>query len=250
MRILSFTPNGGTRVMLPPATEYTITGAVKQSLISPARMDGAWDQYGDTAPYEMQQIEFPFWLTCPTQSDVDNIRSAFTKRGYLEEMQVDRTIRRRIFKKTDLKDARSVNNRNALQFVCTGYMWPHSYSIAEHTYILSGASGTLTTLGNANAFYGLTIVFTASGSTTAFMLSNTSNGYSLSWAGSLSAGQTLTIVPAAFTVIKTGAVDEYPDVTLGANQIGLFKLSPGANALTRTITGSGSFSFTYRDTWH
>ena len=251
MRVFSFTPTGSAEFLLPPATEYSTSQRTRSSLVTIAGADGALDLFGSVSPYDMQQIQFPFLYLCAKQSDIDNVRLAFSKRGILRVMQQDTTIRQTSFKATDIAHMHSFRAKGGYaDIVITGLLYPYWKSLYTKTKVVSSSPTTVITNGTANVYDSLQIVFTSAGTTTSINLSNTTNGYSLAWTGSLSVGQTLTINVPAMTVVKTGAVDQYPVTTLGATQIGLFKLAAGNNVITYTLSGSGSFTFTWRDTWH
>ena len=252
MRILSFTPVGGTEILFPPAVEYSISSKRRSAMVSTARADGAYDQFGDTSPIDMQAITFPFQMICPTIAQEDALRLAMNKRGIIKAFQQDGTLRQTWFKCTNLEHPRSRAHRNYAEFTVEGMLYPYWRSVYNRSQTVSASPTVVNTRGNADVYDTLSIVFTATGSPTSLTLTNGANSYALTWNGSMTVGQTLTIDVPGMQVTKTGGVAQIGLIAYGAAaQIGLFKLGPGNNSITYSITGGGgSFAFSWRDTWY
>jgi len=81
----------------------------------------------------------------------------------------------------------------------------------------------------------ITLVAGGTGTVTGLTITNTTTGYTLTWAGSLTTGQVLVIDTGALSVTKQGA-GVYSEFTPPANHSGWMELAPGANNVQITIT--------------
>lgn len=257
--IYSFTPAGGTEFILPPATEFAYKGAVRRQTLTVLGARGGIDLFGDESPLDLQELEFPFSVLCPTQAKIDAVRALFVKRGVLRVLQEDRTLRQAYFKKITLDDGRSASKLGHTDFVCSGILWPLWRSVTQRSASRTGTSFSVTNAGNAPAGGSLSIVLSGHASqVTAVTLTNTTAAHALTWTGAtpLAVGQKLKIDCAAYTVQRLSSLDvfvadEWPQVTLGATQIALMELAGGANAFTvSSLPASSTWAFTYRDTWY
>lgn len=255
MRVLAFTPFGGSKYAVPPAIDLTLSSVFKTNYVETIRSAGAMDSYGDTSPGANVPFEFPFVIPCFDQQAVDDMYSAFSKRGWLDVQFIDGSIRSTVFKPESLDVVRSYGARKYLPVKVKGTKDPGWRSYKPRALTGSGTSFTIHTNGNADVFTLLTITLGGqSGSVPQFTLTNTTNNYALQWVGTVAllVGQTLTINPGAATVKRSTGSDEWPQVTLGTQQVGFFKLAPGDNTITvsPSLPAGSVWTFSFRDAWY
>lgn len=100
----------------------------------------------------------------------------------------------------------------------------------------SGAGAlTITNSGGDVIRRGLIVI---KGPSTNPSLSNSTNGYSISYAGAVATGSTLFIDIGAQSVTLPGVVNPWANITLGADQVGFFQLEKGQNDLV--FAGGGT----------
>jgi hypothetical protein len=94
------------------------------------------------------------------------------------------------------------------------------------------------------------IAVAASSTITSLQVAKHGGGINWTWAGSLTAGQSLAIDCGAQTVIR-GAVDEWNGLTLnsGHTEDGWLPLAKGQTILIITCDGAGTFSVLHDDQW-
>jgi len=108
-------------------------------------------------------------------------------------------------------------------------------ALVEEAISSSPHNFTITNGGNARVMNG---VIELDGVIINPTLLNITNGHSLAWAGSLNAGDRLTIYVGSFDVKLNGARGEWANLTLGSSygQILPMVLEPGANSMRLTST--------------
>jgi hypothetical protein len=247
----SFTPYSGTEYFFRTVGEASQTRPRRKGALQIARANGSFNTFGDTAPRADAPAAINWDILCPSQAKIDAAALAFAKRGILKVLCTDGSLRQTVFTPGDLSQAFTWRSPDTVAASVAGELQPFWRSINTRTAAVSASPTIVTTYGNADVYDSLVIVFTAGGGgATGFTLTNAANAYAFTWAGTLSVGQTLTVTVGASTVVKTGAVDQISAITYGASSIGLFKLAAGANSITNSLTGSGFWTFTWRDTWY
>lgn len=116
----------------------------------------------------------------------------------------------------------------------TGELFDDGLNFDQNFTTRSGA-GTMTITNNGGDVISKGMILVV-GPSTAPIITNGANGYSISYGASVAAGSTLFIDFGEQTVIEAG-VSGWNNVTLGDDQVGFFKLETGANLIT--FTGGG-----------
>lgn len=259
MRIYSFTPTGGTEYVVPDQ-RYELAMPIQYRtapVILPAAA-GSWDAFGTISPRTMDTLTLKYVIYAATHTALDTAiqaaRLAFNRRGSLRAVMGDGvTYRLTQFRADQIEFPTTYEHPLVVMAQVRGQAEPFWKSQALNTQ--SGASPlTISNAGDADAYNALSLTLTASGTVSAISISNAANGYTFTWSNPstpLTAGQSITINPAAGTVTRSTGADELQYVTFGSAQIALFKLAPGSNVLTYSATaGGGSLSVAWRDTWH
>lgn len=129
--------------------------------------------------------------------------------------------------------------------------WRGAAAVVNTVSLQSNVSRTETMqiLGNAPVEDSV-ITLTATGTITSLRVRVTALGIDWTWAGSLTAGQTLTVDCGALTVRKAGA-DAYSGFTLNAGHTaaGWLPLAVGSNAVLLLATGPGTVTISHFDQW-
>ena len=258
MRLYSFTPTGGSEYVIPDQRyELAMPAQFRTAPVILPAASGAWDAFGTISPRSMDPMSLKFCIYAASHSALDTAiqacRLAFNRRGTLKALMGDASYRQTSFRAEQLELPTTYEHPLLVMAQVRGQAEPYWKSVTLNSQ--SGASPlTITNAGDADAYNGLQLVLTASGSCTAISISNAANGYSFTWSNPgtpLTVGQTITINPVSGTVVRSTGADELPYVTFGSSQIALFKLAPGANVLTYSATaGGGSLAVSWRDTWH
>ncbi len=124
-----------------------------------------------------------------------------------------------------------------LTFLCPEGLW-YGALIAYDTTQASPQAVTVTNNGNRPALARFDI--TPSGGTmTSISMVNAANGSDWTFAGSVSAGDVLSVNAKTYNVTNDD-VDAYSDLTLGSNQVAWLWLDPGINYITATYTGASA----------
>lgn len=100
-------------------------------------------------------------------------------------------------------------------------------------------SFTLTNDGNVDNDSVLWEITAGSASITAVTITNTTTGHAMSWSGTLAIGDVLRIHTGELSVLNDGAND-YASFTPPSNKEAWFKLQPGENTVTISITTAGT----------
>lgn len=255
MRALAFTPFGGVKFIIPNAIDLTLNQTFKTNYVETIRSSGALDSYGDVSPQSIVPFEFPFVYPCFDQANYDEVFGTFSKRGFLDVMFLDGTIRTTPFKPETVETVRSWEAHRYLPFKVHGTKDPGWRSFKSRAVTGTGGSFNVHTIGNADVFTLLTIQLSGQSSSIAnFTITNNTNNYALQWVGAtaLIVGQSITINPGASTVKRSTGADEWPSVTLGQTQTGFFKLAAGDNAITVSpaLPAGSVFTFVFRDQWY
>ena len=255
MRVMYFTPYGGTRFIIPNAITFTMNETFKTNFVETIRAAGALDSYGDVSPQAEAPFEFQFIYPCLSQANFDAPFAAFSKRGFLDVAMVDGSFRTTPYKPISVEIPRSYEQKNFLPFTVKGQKAPGWRSFNSRVVTGTGNSFNVHTIGNADVFTLLTIQLSGqSSSITTFTITNNTNNYALQWVGAtaLTVGQSITINPGASTVKRNTGADEWPSVTLGQTQTGFFKLAAGDNAITVSpaLPAGSVFTFVLRDAWY
>jgi hypothetical protein len=130
-----------------------------------------------------------------------------------------------------------------VQFQLTEGVW-YADSVSTHTFASSPFA--LTSAGTYRAMVKATL-HPSSGITSA-TLTNTTTGYSWTYAGVVAGGQTLIVDSAAYSCTLNGA-NAYAGLSLGASQLIWMYLAPGVNNLTFVASSACGMTLTWLDTF-
>lgn len=259
MRLYSITPDGGTEFLIPDRRYELVMPAVYRSApVALPAASGAWDALGVALPRAQDTLTLKFVLAASSMTALDALvqsaRVATARAGIVKAVMGDGSYRRAQWRPQQVDLPMTYEHPLAVIASVRGVCGPYWQSVDLATHSSMVSPRTISNSGDADAFAGLTLTLTAQGSCTAISITNAANGYSLNWlntASPLTAGQTITINPAAGTVVRSTGANELPYVTLGASQIGLFKLAPGSNTISYTATAGGAvLAIAWRNTWH
>jgi hypothetical protein len=216
--------------------------------------DGAFDNHGDNQYREPFTFSRSFLLTgTAIHTDLDTLLSKTNRRGWLV-MQTGGTVNRGCWAKlTNVSYDNTPEQVNYLP-VKLSFMVANPWLEAEDDvwYLDAGKElddsllfdGNYTTRALAGTFPianagGGAItrgIIEVRGSATNPTITNSTNGWSIAYAGTVASGSTLVIDIGAQSVTLAG-VDNWANVTLGANQTGLMRLEIGTNTIV--YTGGG-----------
>jgi hypothetical protein len=114
---------------------------------------------------------------------------------------------------------------------------------------------TINNAGNAPVYNAVLTLTAGAANITAVTIANAATGYvsSVTYTGTVTAGQALVLDAGAWTV-KNNGVDAYAGITYGATHAvdGLLVLGPGNNSITITLTGGSTDStaaYAFHDGW-
>jgi hypothetical protein len=214
----NFTASSG--VAVDPFTGLTFT--ITQVKITGARVD---DAVNELKAATITQGEHKLWA-------LD--RDASTKRWCYAKC-------------TDVKAAEQVNAVYVLPvsvefFAREGFWYSESTTTTSLTQANNATPVSMPTVGTIDSDIVLNVT-SSTGTMTGYTLTNNTNGDTVTWAGSAAVGVLVALNTAAYT-IKNGGVGAYSGLTIGTNQVKWFRLSPGANSVTLTVTGSTAWAAT------
>lgn len=217
--------------------------------------DGAFDNHGDSQYREPFTFSRSFLLTgTAIHTDLDTLLSKTNRRGWMV-MQTGGTVSRGTWAKiTNVSYDNTPEQVNYLPVKLTfAIAWPWLQAEADGWYLDAGKTldagllfdGNYTTQSGAGTFAisnagGGPItrgIIEIRGSATNPTITNSTNGWSIAYAGTVASGSRLVIDMGAQAVTLNG-VDVYSAVTLGAYNTGLMRLEKGNNVIT--FSGGGT----------
>lgn len=230
----------------------------------------AVDAYGsDDAPAQPLQFTVSFYVLASTSAALDTaldtVRALTRKRDVLWALMADGTrrwITARCMGVRVSRDAKQgVYQPVELSFEAAWPFWQAEDEIGATGYysdddlttvgaddwLPTAASGTAQTVYHDGNVYQYDVLweFMPSGAAlTAVQVDNSTTGYTFSWAGSVSSGNTLRIDCGAETVYNE-ATEAYSGFTRPTTKAQWFALAPGANTITVTYTVGGGGTLTY-----
>jgi hypothetical protein len=229
-------------------------------------MNGVFDFYGSgTYPLSAIVLRKSFALSAraPFQQNayadvellLNTIRTNVLGAGEQKMWGVtrDNSVRWAWAKCTSLRAPESYNNKLSvpvdLEFMLREGVWYGAEQSGTSLTHLMSYPLTLTNNGNLPADVVLHIT-SATGTITSLTLANSTNGYTCTWTGSATFGQSLRIDTGAWSVTKASA-GAYSGLTYGATQERWFRLQPGNNVVSLTVVGSTNWSgsLTWWDTY-
>jgi hypothetical protein len=197
------------------------------------------------------------------QTTLDSVRALRGKYGALSIALADGTSRTRNARCERIEHPRRAGEKRyhnlTLYFQCDGSGWQGAQHAGTGDYIVtlntSPKSMEISNGGN-DIVRDLTVTVKAGGANiTAVTIANAETGHvsSLTYTGTVTAGQSLVIDTGAWTVKNNGA-DAWGGVTFGGTHAirEMLRLAPGANTINVTLTGGSTDStvaFAFYDLW-
>lgn len=241
---------------------YEIADDIPLALSAPAEkipgMAGAFEPWGDDQVRDPLVITRQFELVGSTYADVDTqldaIRAKTNKRGWLEIEMRDGTKRGTWARLTRVSapyqpefygylpvDLTFVANWPWLQLVTDGWFLDTGYTLdsgllLDGNYTTQAGSGTFS-INNTGGGPITRGIIEIRGSAANPTITNSTNGWSIAYAGTVASGSRLVIDMGAQAVTLNGA-DAWSAVTLGAYNTGLMRLEKGNNVIT--FSGGGT----------